>query len=403
MSLVPAGLLELGQPAGVDVRDGVLERAVARPVPVVLDGLVHLGPVVAEDTGGEDAAEREQVPTGVVVGDVRAVVVAEEAVADRVEDLQHHALEPVEVESGVAAHQFGRVGELVALDAGREEPVGAAADLLQRPRPGVEDVPGGVAVGPVAADPPAQGVLVGGVDVVVEGREVLGAVASPVDRGLGVGLPAALRVPVGRQPLPARQIRLGGGADLGLHPVEVRLGVQQPGVRERRAGGGRGTGRAAHRDGAGREPGRAGQLQQAAAARPLIAVVLSHWTCLPIIDASQQETSRSVSANTRCRSHRRTASRPDETPHSPAEGAPAAGRLGSSPGSGQRLPLRPGGLTSVTPLPAGPGVDTDDPARLRVAVALLHEPGSMPPALGPAFGGPEASCPHGSRSPSHPS
>ncbi|MFJ5102337.1 hypothetical protein [Streptomyces sp. NPDC088554] len=48
----------------------------------------------------------------------------EEAVVHRVEDGEHYLLEAGEAEALVTARDLGGVGELVAVDTGREETVG---------------------------------------------------------------------------------------------------------------------------------------------------------------------------------------------------------------------------------------------------------------------------------------
>ena len=126
-------------------------------------------------------------------------------------------------------HDVGGGAELVAVDPCREEPVGVAVDGLERGGPGVEDLDGLVAVGGRAAHPPAQRVLVRGVDVVVELRVVLAVAAADDDRG-GAGGPGGLGVAVGDELVPAREPRFEPRVDLGLHAVEVGLGVQQAGV-----------------------------------------------------------------------------------------------------------------------------------------------------------------------------
>jgi hypothetical protein len=172
-----------------------------------------------------------------------------------VEDVQHHVLEGPEVEARGVAQQFGGVRELVALEAGAQECVSAAVDLGQRRGPGVADRDGGVAVGGRAGDAPAQGVLVGGVDVPVEHRVVLGAGASACDDGGGAGSPGALGVGGGRQFVPACEPGLGAGGDFRLDVVEVGLGVKDRRVADGLKAGGLGLGVLGGVEGQGAEPG----------------------------------------------------------------------------------------------------------------------------------------------------
>jgi hypothetical protein len=51
------------------------------------------------------------------VADAGAVVPDQEVAVQRIENVDHHVLEPGQVEAGVAAHQFADVGELVPVDA----------------------------------------------------------------------------------------------------------------------------------------------------------------------------------------------------------------------------------------------------------------------------------------------
>jgi hypothetical protein len=97
------------------------------------------------------------------------------------EDRQHHVLEALEVfrrPPAVAAHDLGRVRELVAIDARCQEPIRVADDRGQRARPCVEEDDRLVGVSGVLRDLPAQGQLVGACDVDVHLREVR-TIASP--------------------------------------------------------------------------------------------------------------------------------------------------------------------------------------------------------------------------------
>ncbi len=225
--LVPPGLQPLTEPVVVQDGNGVLNRPEPFSMLEIVNGAGDLGPVVAEEAGGQDAGHGGEVPVGPVVGDDGAVVPDQEVVAERAEDGAEHLLEPGEVEVRVVADEFGGVGELIAVQPGGEEPVGAARESGQLPGPGVEDLDGGVEMDVVTADVSAQGVLVGGVDVVVEDRVVLRRAGAAVDGGLGVGGPGALGVPVGGEPGESGGLGRGALADLLGHAAQVGAGVQE--------------------------------------------------------------------------------------------------------------------------------------------------------------------------------
>ncbi len=238
MPLVAPGLDPLGEPVVAHHGNGMPDRAHPLPVLEVLHGPLDLAPVVAEDPGGEHTGDGRQIPVGPVVGDDGVVVMAQEAVTERQEDVRQQLLRPPEIEVTMVTHEFRGVGELIAVQPRGQEPVGRALDRGQLPRPGVQDRHGGVGVRVLTADVIPQGVLVGGVDVVVEGRVVLGRPRPPVHRRLRIRLPAALRVPVGGELGEPGRVGLGARLHLGRHSVQVGPGVQQPRVGEGGVGGG---------------------------------------------------------------------------------------------------------------------------------------------------------------------
>lgn len=188
MSLVASALLPLGEATGMQERYGVQDRAVASTGLEIVDRPLDLGLVVAEDPDGQDRSHAAQVPVRPVVGDVGTIVPDQEILVHWPEHIQHHGLELREVEARVGTHDLASVGKLVPVDPGGQPPVGAASDLCELVRPGVQNVTRCVSVRGVAADLPAQRVLVGGGDIIVQDPVVLPDAAPRTIVAWGFGL-----------------------------------------------------------------------------------------------------------------------------------------------------------------------------------------------------------------------
>ena len=138
----------------------------------------------------------------------------------------HIAAERLEVFAApalIVAHQFGGVGQFVAVNAGGERQVGVAAHILVALRPCHKYAHCGIGVGRRAADFPAQSVLIGHGRAASHVHIVLAAAASAHDSLHWPSLCVGTAVFVGAQYFP----RLGYGrvafGQQFLRPVDVLL------------------------------------------------------------------------------------------------------------------------------------------------------------------------------------
>jgi len=164
--------------------------------------------------------------------DVGIVVANQEIAADWIEHRLHHVLEAREIggrPAAVGAHDLGGAAELVAVDAGRQQRVGAAADHGQGIGPAIHDGDGLVGVGRVAGNLPTQGGGVGGGHILEQNRVVLGvhAIVTPIYRRLRPVVVFQVRAAVGHQDVPGVVPGLRLGVHLGAHAGEVVFRVEQ--------------------------------------------------------------------------------------------------------------------------------------------------------------------------------
>ena len=236
MALIATGFLPLSEVAGVQVVHGLPDTPVAATGLEMRDGFVDEFGIVTQHADGQDARDVGQAPVGPVVRVHGRVDTGQESMADWVEDLAHHRLEcrqAAGTPTTVAAHDLGRVGELVAVDAGGQRYV-TAAKGGQRRRPLIQILDRLIGVLLVARHLPAQRIAIGGRNVVVKGTVVLPMrwVIAPVDGGLWIRLVRQASVAVCDEHIPA--IDPGGrvGLHLGAHACEILFGMQQTWMRE---------------------------------------------------------------------------------------------------------------------------------------------------------------------------
>ncbi len=232
VALVASGLLRLAEVAGVDIKHHLRDRAIAQALLEVVHSVVEPRAVVAQHRDGHRGGQAAQVP----VGEHGQLA---EAAGQRQEHVDHHLLEGGQIgrgPAGIAAHDFRRVGQLIALQSGGQVAVPVAVghvDAGERGAPRVQNLHGGVGGREVAVDFPLQRVQVGGHGVPLQILDVIAMHAVvAVDHRSRPWIPRVAGQVILKHQVPVIDPWRCLGADLLAHAVEVRLGVQQAGMDE---------------------------------------------------------------------------------------------------------------------------------------------------------------------------
>jgi hypothetical protein len=147
--------------------------------------------------------------------------------ADRIEIGAHHGFEPLKFRgcpAGIDPQHFCGQGKIKDGDAAQTGNVRARWYLVDHSRPGVQYPYGTGGIGGVAGDIPADGIEIGSMSILI------GALAAGTHVGPGPMAIVVLGPGIGNEPVPAIDPGMFAGGHLGLHAVQVGLGVQAAGM-----------------------------------------------------------------------------------------------------------------------------------------------------------------------------